>query len=147
MLTIRLVGPFGRWSKTLAPSSSFHAVGGSLRSVGDREVAVYRAGRWHRISSSGSLMVMTGPFSAVSIESATIVRFEDPEQNEVRQMEAVGRVRLDDARLHILNNDDHLVARLDETSGQWLSDDDGRGWPRVVFIEADVELPQDPTIL
>jgi hypothetical protein len=141
MLTIRLVGPFGRWSKTLAPSTCFRAVGASLRSLGDREIAVYRAGRWHRTSSSGSLFVLTGPFEGVAIESPTVVRFEDPAHHETRELKLVGHVRLDDAQLHIENGSDHLVARLDEEVGQWLSDDDHRHWPVVVFADPSSGTP------
>lgn len=135
MLTIRMIGPFGRWSKSLAPANCFRVVGGSLRGAGDREVAVYRAGRWHRASSSGSLLVLTGPFQAVAIDSDTVIRFEDPLLREYRQLTPVGPVRFDDAQLHVENGRDHLVAHYDEEVGQWMSDDDHRHWPVVVFSE------------
>lgn len=142
MLTIRLVGPFGRWSKTLAPSNYFRVVGSSIRSGADREIAVYRAGRWHRASSSGSLYVLTGPFAAVAIESPTRVRFEDPVQNQTRELNLVGSVRLDDSHLHVENGADHVVAHYDEEVGQWLSDDDHRHWPVLVFSDASERAAQ-----
>jgi hypothetical protein len=137
MLTIRLEGPFGRWSKSVAASSCFRAVGSSIRmGTSDREVAVYRAGRWHRSMSSGTLLCLTGPFVAVTIDSKTSVMLEDPLHGERLDLGEFSQVRIDNDELHVQNRGDHVVARLDEQAGGWQSSLDDRCWPVVVFEES-----------
>jgi hypothetical protein len=139
MLTLRLEGPFRRWSKTVAAATFFRAIGPSIRNgPTGHEVAVYRAGCWHRTSCTGSLLVLTGPFVAVAIDAPTAVSLEDETIGQRFDLGQFQQVTIERGQVHVEHLgtvDDHVIAELDESTGHWRLPADARLWPSIVFAQ------------
>lgn len=136
MLTIRLEGPYGRWSKTLAPARSFRLLGSSLRVAdSNHEVALYRSGCWHRAGCSGTLLVLTGPFSALAVDSPVTICLEDQTRAQPQGIVCAQGIRISNGEIRLLDDARNLFARLDENLDQWRREGEPLPWPAVLLTD------------